>query len=358
MNVRTLLLWLTLLFPLTAIGAIDSILREGHPDKYQVKSGDTLWGIASMFLTEPWLWPEIWHVNPNIENPHLIYPDDEIILQYLGADPQLTLRRGSGGRSYKLKPGRRIERSNLDEKLEPQIRVEPLSAPIPAIPLDAIASLMTKASLVEEHTLDFSPRILSGMSERLIFGPGDQIYTRGSLPEDANVLGIFRTGNVYTDPVSDEILGYEVIEVGLAKIEDRNPDVTTYTITSAGEDVRIGYRLMRTEQRPVRSIFYPSSPSIEIKGVILNVLGGVTQVGRYDVVVINRGSNSGLDIGHVLAIAKRGEPIKDRFDRGFVELPSNRSGILMLFRVFEKLAYGLVLRASGPLSVGDIVQTP
>ena len=95
-----------------AADAEDSLLREGHPDQYLVKEGDTLWGIASKFLKDPWHWPEIWHVNPAINNPHLIYPGDEIFLKYVGGDPQLSLRRGPGERTYKLKPEQRVRQGD------------------------------------------------------------------------------------------------------------------------------------------------------------------------------------------------------------------------------------------------------
>ena len=334
------------------------MLREDHPDAYQVKAGDTLWDIASMFLSEPWLWPEIWHVNPDIENPHLIYPGDEIILKLEGGHPRLSVRRGIGSRSYKIISQHRVQKGDRYEKLEPQIRVKPLAEPIPAIPLDAIASLMSKGLMVDEDTLDLAPRILSGKSDRLIFGSGDQFYARVKWQEDATVYGIFRPGNVYIDPVSEEILGFEAIEVGLAKIQDRNQDVITFTIISAREDVRIGYRLMPTELQPLKSIFYPNAPKVQVKGVILNVIDGVSQVGRYDVVAINLGNSSGLDIGNVLEISRRAGRIIDPADRTVVELPTKRSGLLMLFRVFDKMAYGLVLQTTGPLSVGDVVQTP
>ena len=132
----------------------------------------------------------------------------------------------------------------------------------------------------------------------------------------------------------------------------------TFTIISVRADVRIGDLLMPTEERSVESTFYPTPPTMQIQGVILNVLGGVSQVGRYDVVAINRGSNSGLDVGNVLAIEQTGKHVVDRFDRRTVELPTERSGILMVFRVFEKMAYGLVLQATEPLRVGDVVRTP
>lgn len=338
---------------------LESLLREGHPDQYLVKEGDTLWGIASQFLTDPWYWPEIWHVNPAIENPHLIYPGDEIVLRYVGGAPMLTINRGPGERTVKLKPQQRVRQGDRYEKLEPAIRVEPLEGAIPAIPLDAVASLMTTGRIVEEDTLAMAPRILAGKSESLIFGPGDIFYGRGDWDEETSVYGIFREGNVYVDPETEEILGYEAVEVGLARAIDREGDVVTFRMTSVSEDVRIGDRLMVTEERRVESTFYPVPPDRLVEGVIMTVMGGVTQVGRNDVVVINRGLNQGLDVGHVLAIAKQGAIVRDGGFRGeMVQLPTERAGVLLIFQVFEKMAYGLVLQTSEPLRVGDVVRTP
>lgn len=371
MKIRALLLWLVLLLPAGVVGAEEedgSLLRDGHPDEYQVKEGDTLWGIASMFLKDPWHWPEIWHVNPAIDNPHLIYPGDEIILKYVGGDPQLTVRRGPGGRTYKLKPEQRVRQGDRYEKLLPRVRMEPLEGAIPAIPLDAVASLMQTGRIVEQEELEQAPRILTGKSERLIFGPGDQFYARGVWDEETSTYGIFRPGNTYIDPETEEILGFEAIEVGLAKAIDREGDIVTFNMASVTEDVRIGDRLMPTEERRVESTFYPKPPDSQVEGVIMNVLGGVTQVGRNDVVVINRGTNSGLDVGNVLAIAKKGAEIRDRIkksgsfrerlSRERIELPTERAGILMVFRVFENMAYGLVLQTTEPLRVGDVVRNP
>ncbi|MFT7221180.1 MAG: nucleoid-associated protein YgaU [Candidatus Azotimanducaceae bacterium] len=336
----------------------DSLLREGHPDQYEVNEGDTLWSIASMFLTDPWYWPEIWHVNPSINNPHLIYPGDQIILKYIGDDPQLSLIRGPGERTYKMKPSQRVRKGDRFEKLEPSVRISPLSSAIPAIPLDAVANLMSTGRIVEADTLALAPRILAGKSERLVFGPGDVFYGRGVWDEDTSVYGIFREGNVYKDPETGEILGFEAIEVGLARATDRDGDIVTFELTSVKEDVRLGDRLMPTEERRVESTFYPVPPTQQVEGVIMTVLGGVTQVGRNDVVVINRGLNAGIDIGTVLAIAKKGAVVKDRHYRDKVQLPTERAGVLMVFRVFEKMAYGLVLQTTEPLRVGDVVRNP
>jgi len=338
--------------------AEDSLLREGHPDQYLVKEGDTLWDIASQFLKDPWHWPEIWHVNPDIKNPHLIYPGDEIFLKYVGGDPQMSLKRGPGERTYKLKPQQSIRQGDRNEIMQPAVRVSPLESAIPAIPLDAVASLMTTGQIVEQDTLALAPRILAGKLESLVFGPGDQFYARGVWDEDTSTYGVFREGEVYVDPETGEILGYEAVEVGLAKAVARENDVVTFIMKSVQEDVRIGDRLMPTEERRVESTFYPTPPDQKVEGVILAVLGGVTQVGRDNVVVVNRGLSAGVEVGTVLAIAKKGALVRDQFEGGYVQLPTERAGILMVFRSFEKMAYGLVLQTSEPLRIGDVVRNP
>ena len=334
------------------------VLREDHPDRYQVKEGDTLWEIASMFLTDAWMWPEIWHVNPDIKNPHLIYPGDEIILQYVDGEPRLSLQRGVESRTVSLSPTQPVRTGDRSEKLEPRIRVSPLVSAIPAIPLDAIASMLTTGRIVEQDTLALAPHILAGIADRLIFGPGDEFYARGNWDNETVVYGIFREGHVYQDPDTREVLGFEAREVGLARVVSSDDSLRTFVLLSVKEDVRLGDRLMPTEERRVESTFYPKPPSEQIDGVIMTVLGGVTQVGRNDVIVLNRGTEHGLDVGHVLAIHKHGSVVRDRFARELVQLPSERAGILMVFRSFDKMSYGLVLQTEEPLRVGDVVINP
>ncbi|HIG42119.1 MAG: LysM domain-containing protein [bacterium] len=338
--------------------AATSILRPDHPDRYTVKKGDTLWDISSMFLADAWLWPEIWHINPDIENPHLIFPGDVIILRFVDGKPQLIVDRGDEARTVKLSP--QPERGEgRDVKVQPNIRSSNLNSAISAIPLDAISSLLTTGRIVERDTLENAPHLLAGKSDRLIFGPGDGFYARGDWPEEQpSVFGIYRKGEVYVDPETGEILGYEAREVGTAAVDKREDDLYTLTLTAVKEDVRIGDRLLPTEERRLESTFFPSSPARETKGVIMTVMGGVTQVGRYDVVAINRGLQDDLDVGNVLAIHKRGAIVRDEVYRDRVQLPSERAGILMIFRAFEKMSYGLVLETEEPLRVGDIVQNP
>ena len=345
--------------------AAENILKEGHPDQYTVKEGDTLWGIASMFLADAWLWPEIWQVNPEVENPHLIFPGDVLTLSYLEGEPRLTLKRGDQARTVKLSPrGSEQRRDNKTTRLQPKVRVSQITSSIPAIPLDSISSMLTKGRIVDEGTLENAPYILAGRDDRLIFGPGDEFYGRGKNWDSVTtVFGIYREGNRYVDPETKEILGYEAIEVGLARVRERDGDMISFSLVSVKEDVRIGDRLLPTEEIKVESTFYPAPPKEKVNGLIMTVVGGVTQIGRNDVVVINRGTRQGIDTGLVLAVNKTGKIVRDRFAKeGFlpekVQLPAERAGLLMVFRAFEKMSYALILSTTEPLRVGDSVTNP
>jgi hypothetical protein len=343
-------------FPLFAEDEV--ILKEGHPDNYTVKEGDTLWEIASMFLTDAWLWPEIWDINPAIDNPHLIYPGDNISLNFVGGEPRLNLKRGDASRTYSMKRTQKVRQGDRNEKLDPSVRVEPLVSAIPAIPLDAISSMLPVGRIVEQHTLSEAPYILAGRTDALAFGPGDEFYARGNWEKDVSVYGIFREGSVYQDPETNEVLGFEARIVGLAKVIKRSDDLLTFRVTQVKEDVRPGDRLLETELRKVDSTFYPKAPEQEMSGVIMNVFGGMTQVGRNDVVILNLGLEDGLEVGHVLAVHKSGLLVRDKIRNELVRLPSERSGLIMIYRSFEKMAYALVLQTGEPLRVGDAVLNP
>ena len=354
-----------------SVQATEVVLREPHPDRYVVERGDTLWDISSMFLKDPWLWPEIWHINPDIENPHLIYPGDVIILTYVEGRPVLRVDRGGadrisrdrtgGDRTGRLPPSEARRPSTRDPNavvLRQTVRATPITTAIPAIPLDAIASLLTTGRIVDQFTLDNAPYILAGRAEKLIFGPGDEFYARGDWTSNTSVYGLYREGNVYIDPETNELLGFEAREVGMAKVLVRDQDLLTFELTSVQEDVRLGDRLLPTELRRVESTFYPTAPDVEVAGVIMSVMGGVTQVGRNSVVVLNRGAANGLILGNVLAIHKSGSIVRDRIAGERVLLPSERAGLLMIFRIFDRMSYGLVLRTEEPLRVLDKITNP
>jgi|TARA_Y100000310_G_scaffold345037_1_gene461326 hypothetical protein len=358
---RKILLCLALSLLSAGAAAAEELLRETHPDRYVVKAGDTLWDVSSMFLNDAWRWPDIWQVNPDIENPHMIFPGDVITLTYVAGKPVLTIDRDNEGEIATItRPQiRTSDRRGIETVvLRQKVRATPITSAIPAIPLDAVASLLTTGRIVEQFTLDGAPHIIAGKADRLIFGPGDEFYARGNWTSNNSVYGIFRKGNVYLDPQTKEVLGFEAREVGLAKVAQRDGDLLTLEMTSVTEDVRIGDRLLPTEERRVESTFYPNAPADRVVGVIMNVMGGVTQVGRNNVVAINRGASHGLEVGNVLAIYKSGTVVRDRVARDQIELPVERAGLMMLFRIFDKMSYGLVLRTEEPLRVGDEVTNP
>ncbi len=316
-------------------------VRAGHPSAYTVKLGDTLWDISGMFLKSPWLWPEIWQANPQVTNPHLIYPGDILSLVYLDGKPRLVLSRGS-------------------IKLTPQMRTSPLGAAIPAIPLDAINSFLSRSRVVEKELLAGAPYVLAGNDSRLISGAGDKVYARGEFDPDTNFYGLYRKGQTFVDPVTREKLGVQAAEVGTGRIVDVDDlgEVTSVLLGTSKQEVRIGDRFLSFVDEQVHSTFYPKAPDVDIEGVIIAVEGGVGNVGAYDVVVINRGIREGLDTGDVLKVSRAGKVIRDSVGKGKVRLPSERAGLLIVFKVFEKVSYGLVLEAERPLSVFDEIANP
>src|SRR5690606_13951506 len=202
-----------------------------------------------------------------------------------------------------------------------------------------------------------APYILAGEEKRLVVGAGDRAYARGQFEELTN-YGVFRKGDVFQDPITKEVLGIHALSIGAVSVRDIQGDVATLAVIRSSEEIRLGDRLLHSEDRAVDSTFYPSAPDSNIEGLILAVEGGVSQVGKMNVVIINRGEREGLLAGNILAIHKQGELVTDRVAGGRVQLPDERAGLLMVFRTFEKMSFGLVLEADRPLSTNDKVRNP
>lgn len=328
----------------------EPVLRDDHPEQYSVVKGDTLWDISDKFLQNPWMWPEIWHINPQIDDPHLIYPGDVIALIYLDGQPRLTVQRGDESRTYKVEPG--------TVKLSPSVHVIPLAEAIPSIPLDAINTFLSESRIVSGRELEEAPYVLAGANNRLIVGAGDFLYARGDFTEGVPVYGVYRRGDDYVDPVTGEVLGIQARDIGTVRVKKVDGDIATSNVTRTTEEIRIKDRLLTHEERPIDSSFFPSAPDANIEGVILAVEGGVSQVGKMDVVVLNRGAREGVQPGNVLAVYKKGELTRDPIANEVVALPEERAGLLMVFRTFEKLSFGLVVEAELPLATMDIVRKP
>jgi len=321
----------------------DPVLRNDSPSEYTVVKGDTLWDISSRFLQNPWMWPEIWHVNPQIANPHLIYPGDNITLIYLDGRPRITVQRGVPSGTIKLSPN---------------MRVTPLSEAIPTIPLDAINNYLSNSRIVGSGELEAAPHVIASGENRLIAGKGDIVYVRGDFDPGIPVYGVYRKGEVFVDPDTGERLGVQAIDIGSLKIRDIDNDIATTISTRALEEIRVGDRLLVEETRKIDTNFYPSTPNEDIEGTILAVEGGVNNVGNLDVVIINRGEREGVKVGNVFAIYHSGKIIRDKVKNDNVVLPEERAGLLMVFRTFEKLSYGLVLEADKPIARLNTVKQP
>jgi nucleoid-associated protein YgaU len=328
----------------TGMAQAEVQLKDGHPDRYTVVKGDTLWDISGRFLSQPWKWPEIWHANPQVENPHLIYPGDELSLVYVDGQPRLMLNRGA---------------SRGTIKLSPQVRSTPMAEAIPAIPLEAINSFLLSNRIVDTpEQFEAAPYIVAGNAERVVSGSGDRVYARGAFDESAPVYGIFRQGKTYIDPETQEFLGINADDIGGGEIVAEEGDIGTMMLTRTTQEVRLADRLFPTEERAINSTFMPSEPANEIKGLILDVPRGVTQIGQFDVVTLNKGARDGLIEGNVMAIYKTGETVRDRVTGESVKIPDERAGLLMVFRTYDKLSYALVLNATRQLAIMDKVRNP
>ncbi|QVI85903.1 LysM peptidoglycan-binding domain-containing protein [Pseudomonas viridiflava] len=331
---------------LTASGLVQAQvqLREGHPQSYTVAAGDTLWDISGKFLREPWKWREIWRANPQVRDPDLIYPGDMLTLSYVDGQPRVTLNRGE---------------SRGTIKLSPRVRSTPVVEAIPSIPLGAINAFLISNRIVDNaEQFQQAPYIVAGNAERVLSGSGDRVYARGTLDPAHTVYGIFRQGKVYTDPDTDEVLGINADDIGGGEVVATEGDVSTLMLQRSTQEVRLGDRLFASEERAINSTFMPSAPQTQVEGLILDVPRGVTQIGVMDVVTLNRGRRDGLTEGNVLAIYKTGEKVRDRVTGESVKIPDERSGLLMVFRTYDKLSYALVLHANRSLAIMDKVRNP
>lgn len=325
-------------------------LRANHPDRYTVVRGDTLWDISSRFLEDPWLWPEIWQVNPQIQNPHLIYPGDVISLVYIDGRPQLRIERGAPA-------GLRTER------LSPQIRVEELDQAIDTIPYELIKSFISRPSVLEKGEAEKLPYILSNKGH-LIAGANFEVYVRGPGVAEGGRFNVVHVGEKMRDPDNGDTLGYEGIYVGEGHIV-RGGDPATLLLRETEREAMEGDRLVVSDARP-RLDFMPRAPSGNVEGSIMSIIDGVSLIGQYEIVTVNRGQNHGLEPGHVLAIFQSGEKIRDPYKSGRlggilgskVRLPEERAGELMIFKTYDRMSYALVMEATSEIRVGDKLRNP
>lgn len=326
-------------------------LNANAPESYVVKRGDTLWGIAKVFLRDPWYWPEIWQVNPQVHNPHLIYPGDTLRLVYIDGKPSIVLQRGDGVR------------------VEPRVRSQPLESAVTTIPYETVAAFMSKPSVLAEEQIKAAPYVLATRDTHVVIADGDTVYARGfkSPPQPGTHYNVVRVGDALRDPDNNRIVGYDGIFTGAGHIT-RGGDPATLVMTESARESEAGDKLF-AGGIDVPLDFIPSPPKVKVDGRIMAVSDGVSVIGQYQVVVINRGARDGLAPGNVLAVLGAGPVVKDNANKGFlssmtrlsstkVRLPDERNGTFMVFKTFDSLSYGLIMEATDIIRVADRVENP
>ena len=330
--IRGVLAAVCLLIPFTFANAQSSEdLREGYPDRYVVQEGDTLWDIANKYLNDPWRWPLIWQANENIENPHLIFPGDLLVVTS----------------DYRIKAVR----------LEPAVHVQPLDRAIPTIPPQIIEPFLTAAIIVDPGELEKLGHVVAGVDDELVMGKFDDIYARNLGDLESKKYRIFRAGKSLMHPETGELLGIEGIHVGEAEMV-RWGDTARLHITSAVDGVVAGDRLAPIEGDTPLPYYLPRAPETDISGWVLYAPQGVREVGKFDIVIISGGSEDGLEEGHVIkALYHRGMQI-DPVTKEEFRVPDEVSGLLLVVKVFDKLSYALVGAAIRQIALGDTWATP
>ncbi len=340
MTLRKRLSFIVVLFISLQINAEPLKIKSDRPDNYTVKRGDTLWSISGKFLQQPRLWPKVWHKNPQVKNPHLIFPGDILSFEIVNGKPSIRHTRGR------------------EVKLYPSIRTSVLESAIKMIPPDAIAQFLSSPKVLETNELQTSPYVIDFPDDHVVAGAGDRIYVRQILNPQTLNYTVYRQGKPYLSPETGAILGYEALYIGDALL-NKAGDPATLRLIKSDSEIRVGDRLMPSNEDEFSLNFFPEPPSSRIYGSILNVLNGVSQIGHLDIVVIDKGLRENLKQGHILNIYQRGRVIKDPFKNNEeIQLPEEIAGTLMIFRVFKRVSYALVMKSTAPIHILDKVRTP
>ncbi|MDD4881440.1 MAG: LysM domain-containing protein [Gallionellaceae bacterium] len=350
-------------------------LREDAPTRHVVVKGDTLWDISAKFLKSPWLWPELWRTNDDhIKNPHLIYPGDVIYLVMTPNGPRLSVMK-----TVKLSPG---------------IHSEPITDAIPPIPYSAVKAFLERPSVADADTLAKAPRLIGSEDGRGMSSQGDRVYA-DAVGADTASWNIVRLGKPLRDPASGELLAHEVAYVGDARtVVKASP--ATLEITAVASEVQAGDRLIPAYTAG-NTDFEPHAPAKPIDGQIISAFGRDQTTGRYETVIISKGHVDGIESGDVLAVFRAGKSVgraegesrtksfspksgymdsamergnnntyvpfnnsglAESGPAGATRLPDVRTGLIMVYRVFDRVSYALVLESYSPIFLLDHVGNP
>jgi hypothetical protein len=351
-----------------------SDLAANAPERYTIKSGDTLWAISSLFLKSPWRWPDLWGMNlADIKNPHLIYPGQILVLE-----------RKNGMATLRVEGVKSPDGAPMDTvRVSPRTRYESLAgAALPTLRSSVIEPFLAEPIILSEAEFNSAPRIVSAQENRVLLTRGDRAYARGAngspLLDDQTLekqFRVFRTATPLKDPTTGEVLGFEAIYVGkaalvrgetTAEVAEKNGKTSsaivpaTIDIVAAKGEMRVGDRMFPEPPRQLLA-YNPRAPEGKIDGRIVSVYGSaVVNASQNQVVTINRGTRDGMQVGYVMGILKDGPRVVDKEDeaRPLMKLPDESNGLLMVFRTFDRLSYALILQITDGVRVGDRLTNP
>lgn len=377
------------------VQAQDVELREDHPREYVVQEGDTLWDIAGLFLTRPWQWPAIWDANPQIDNPHEIYPGDVISLVFVGGEPRLAV-------------------DDSVRRLSPEVRRDSVEGPISTIPLDAVEVFLDAPQIVAADEYEQLPYVIANNEQRVLAGPGDRTYVRGL--EDVNVgdeVALARVNYMFEDrsvnPDSDQrirkkliqtdgtqvrsdlrpasalwkatigqidrynypVIGYELWETARGRVA-KTGDPAIVEIISGRHETMEGNLVVPIDDHAYDPAFHPRAmDEVPDDGRVIAITGSSYGAGHYQVVAINLGTADGIQSGHTFSAFRPGESVRDdRYplmsraafrepEKRYVDLPDEFAGRVMVFRPFEYVSYAIVLEGSAnTIQIDDILAHP
>ncbi|MDM8545885.1 peptidoglycan-binding protein [Candidatus Venteria ishoeyi] len=313
----------------------NTVLKPNYPETYVVKKNDTVLDIVDVFVDKPWLMENAW-----LPDTPSLYPGDEISLVQHAGKPAFQIKRN---RVVKLRPGVIPTRT---------------TRAIPKIPLGSIQQFLFRPVVVEADELETAPYVIANANEQLLMSTGDQVYIRNLEEEQkGQAYLIVRRGQEYRDPVTDDVLAYEAVYLGEGRLTKPGV-IATLNITSAKQDIRQGDRLLSLPEREFEEDFIPSAPDYIEDARIIAVVNGMTQIGQYQVVVLNKGQRDNMQRGDLLAVYRGGDQIKDPVTGDELILPSIKAGRILLFKVFESVSFALVQKITRTIYVGDEVNLP
>ncbi len=341
-NSLKIVLLLTALAISSAVSAATVELADNHPVDYTVVKGDTLWDISGKFLKDPWRWPDIWRQNPYIVNPDLIYPGDRLVLRYQDGKPYLEHLSGRERAARKV------------VKMGPAVYIEKLDNAIPAIPPQVIMAFLEDRQIVESRNLDKLAYVTEGINHEVVLGALSDVYVRKIDGAPGSRFKVIRMRGALINPKNKKVIAYETETLGEAEMI-RPGDPAKLRIIKSNKEINQGDRLVPAVRKLTLPYYHPK---VFREPIEMSILGAVSEMAEYgpgDVVTLSAGSDQGLEEGHVLQTMRDRGVQRDPVTKQKYRLPIERSGIVMVFKTYGKISYGLIMRSEQGVLVGDKV---